>query len=134
MAKKRPQHFIVDVDPFVTDIAVFINCTETEIIRRARRDASGDNLKLITDAVAGSWDKDPAVRGQMFPLGWAFLVLLRLDSRDKIGSIGTVVHEATHVTQYLLRDRRVPLHRHTEEVHAYLVEFIVTKILRGWTR
>lgn len=39
-------------------------------------------------------------------------------------SISELLHEIVHATAILLRDRGVPLSRDTEEVYAYMVEFL----------
>ena len=45
--------------------------------------------------------------------------------------IGTLVHEMVHTAHHLLKCRTVPLSEDTEEVYAYLIEFLFNNIVKG---
>ena len=125
----KQTHFI-DVTLFDVDVVVMVNMAEHEILAELVR--SGTRRKLMDALKSGGelsgWDTG-ALHGQMIELGDGFLVLLRLDKNQFRKSVGTIVHEMTHVTQYMLRQRRVPLSEKTEEVHAYLVDYLVRETL-----
>lgn len=44
--------------------------------------------------------------------------------------IGTLVHEVTHAAHWLLKQRSVPLSEDTEEVYAYLQEFLFNELVK----
>lgn len=69
------------------------------------------------------------VKGRMFSLSGGYIVCIRPYKDDFRRTIALIVHEMTHVSHYILRDRRIPLSEDTEEAYAYLVEFLVKETL-----
>lgn len=120
---------------FGTDVGVAVNMSEAEISKRLSKPGACKNEKILSEAKEqiGDWDEEVAagtVWGRMCTLGGGFLILLNLKPEcGWIFNAGIIAHEMTHVTQYLLRDRRVPLKESTEEIHAYLQEMLLVKTL-----
>ncbi len=77
------------------------------------------------------WDEDDGVatEARMYPLPKGFIVFIN-PRASWISTFGSLVHEMTHVSHYLLRDRRIPLNEDTEEAYTYLVEYLVTTVAR----
>lgn len=132
MAKRRrgfrdKQAFIIHCGTFDVDVGVCVNMNAAEIMAWVDKEADGNQsvgaIEEFQEELKG-WGK-PSDHGQMLILGSAFVVALntKRDRQDK--ALGALVHEMVHVTQYLLRRRRVPLSEDTEEVHAYLTDFLV---------
>lgn len=132
MTKRRicdKQFRMVSVDMFRVDVAIAVNMTEREVERKIRK-ICGDVsiIPAFLDELRG-WDAK-APLGRMCLLGGGFVVLLNSARKDDRVSIATLVHEMVHVAQYLLRKRRIPLSEDTEEVHAYLTEYLVHEAMR----
>jgi hypothetical protein len=124
------QFHVLSADVFKTDVGLAVNMTRAEVERAVRRKCTDEALlKPWLEAIA-PWDEETQVRGSMTLLGGGFVVLMKADKNNFREAVGTLVHEMTHVTQYLLRHRRIPLNEDTEEVHAYLVEHLVHNALR----
>lgn len=120
----------IDVDAFRVDVGVLVNMTEREAERWVKK-----RCKRTADIEAfckelNEWDTHTGADGQMLKLGGGFVILLRTRKGQFYDFLGTLTHEMVHVTQYLLRDRRTPLNEDTEEVHAYLTEYLVKTSLR----
>lgn len=121
------RHFVLSADVFETDIAFFINMSEKEIAVALKKMA-GDNYEKFDRDELERWDEN-AYHGRMIPFLGGFIVLLKADKDSFRKFVGILVHEITHVVQYLLRNRRIPLSEDTEEVHAYLSEFLTRTAL-----
>lgn len=124
------QLHVLNVGMFDVDVGVAVNLSEAEIrarLKPLKPEAVPDLEKEIRD-----WDRDRVahVRGRMCKILNGFLVLLEVGNDDFRAAVGVIVHEMTHVAQYLLRARRIPLTEDTEEVHAYLAEWLVRETLR----
>jgi len=70
--------------------------------------------------------------GQMYMLEKVFAVRVKLFKDSHRQNLGTITHEITHIVQYILRERRIPLNVDTEEVYAYLTEDLLKKFLFKW--
>lgn len=127
------QYFVLDVDVFRVQVGVAVNLSEAEIKHRMEEDGTiAEAMKEVLEHLDG-WDEMDVRRsgiGRLLLAAGAFVVTLKVDKQDFRSAVGILVHEMTHVTQYLLRHRRVPLTEDTEEVHAYLVEYLVEAALR----
>lgn len=120
-------NFHVSVDMFKVDIVFVCNCNEEET-RKALEEACGDNFGQFKSKHLKGWD-DTNNLGRMIPFMGGFVVLLKQDGGGFRTFVSVMAHEITHVVQYLLRDRRIPLTEDTEEVHAYLTEYITREAL-----
>jgi len=125
------QFFVLSVDMFNTDVGVAVNMSEAELERSVKRACSNAEYLAEVKEEAAGWDDDAAcVYGRMLKMGGGFVVMLRLEKGNFRKAVAILTHEMVHVSQYLLRARRVPLQEETEEVHAYLVEHLVYAALR----
>lgn len=129
---------VTDVHGWHTQVSYAINMTEKEVLDKVlylintnddRHE--GREREFLTDLVREleGWDETPTARGRMIPCGMSYIVLLRLDRNNFRKGLGVIVHEITHAVQYLLKHRRTPLVEHTEEVYAYLTEYLTTELL-----
>jgi len=130
MKKKKKwsdkQDFYISVDMFKVDIVFICNCNEKEVKERFKK-ASGDNFKHFKKGMTEGWDNIYNT-GRMFSFRGGFVVLLKNEGNFR-RFVANLVHEVTHVTHYLLRDRRIPLNDDTEEIYTYLVEYITEQAL-----
>lgn len=137
-AKKKPvlksRYFVLDADPFKTDVGVAVNLTGKELLTIIEKDkwqprpAVMDRLKTIS----AEWDEAQAkgrTTGQMHHVMGGFMVFLKTDEDGFRETMGLLTHELTHVVQRLLRDRDTPLVGATEEVYAYMIDHLVVKAL-----
>lgn len=120
-------NFHVGVDIFKVDIIFVCNCNEEET-KEALKEACGDNYSKFKKKYIKGWNDDIHL-GRMIPFMGGFIVLLKGDGGGFRTFVSIMAHEITHVVQYLLRDRRIPLNEDTEEVHAYLTEYITREAL-----
>ena len=120
-------NFHVSVDMFKVDIVFVCNCNEEET-KDALKEACGDNYLNFKKRDLKGWNDDIHL-GRMIPFMGGFVVLLKGAGGCFRTFVSVMVHEITHVVQYLLRDRRIPLTEDTEEVHAYLAEYITREAL-----
>ena len=119
--------FHVGVDMFKVDIIFVCNCNEKQVKKRLKK-ACGSNYPNFKKKYLEGWD-DEITMGRMIPFMGGFIVLLKGTGGGFRTFVSIMVHEITHVAQYLLRDRRIPLTEDTEEVHAYLTEYITREAL-----
>lgn len=126
------QCFNIDVHVWDTDVGVFVNMTEEEVIKKMRKwgakEVHLDEMQhpATLGTIAG-WNDDlnkGTSPGRMCVFGGSFVVLMKTQRMKPITATGVVIHEMTHVAQHILRKRRTPLIEETEEAHAYLVEFL----------
>jgi len=126
---QKKQVINIDVELFKVDVMIFVAMSEKEIRQRKKmvsKKYEKEFLECIED-----WDKDSdaQTQGRMHSLGGGFVVLIKTNE-SWVKTFGVLIHEMTHVTQYLLKDRRIPLSEDTDEIHAYLVEYLVTTAAR----
>ena len=126
---QKKRIFVVDVAVFKVDVLVAVDCGEKDVLAWFKKHgaAKHDEVK----EVISEWDEDSktSTLGRMYQASGGFIVFLK-SHQSWIEMFGLLVHEMTHVTQYLLKDRRVPLSMDTDEVHAYLVEYLVKSVAR----
>jgi len=143
-AKKPKARFhdkkLIIVDMWNCQVALAVNLTANEVvehvieqINRSKYRHEAREREILTDLAAGldDWGDIPSEVGRMIPCGSAFMILTRFDKDNFREAVGILAHEVTHVVQYLLRDRRVPLQEDTEEVYAYLTEYLMVEFLRA---
>ncbi len=117
--------FVVHVGVYRTDIVFCINSSRAEIIEWFKKNAKASLKKTELDG----FHETETNEGRMIQISGGFLVLLKVKKDYFREFVGNLVHEATHVSHYLLRDRRIPLIEDTEEAYTYLVQHIVVQAL-----
>lgn len=130
--KKTPhfwdkKYFVISVDMFNVDVIVLINGSKQENTQWLKR-LMGEKFSFFKEEMLEGWE-DVSTEGRMIPCNAGFIVLLKVEKNRFRKFVGTLVHEMTHVSHYLLRDRRIPLLEDTEEVYTYLVQHLVTEAL-----
>ncbi len=129
----KKHFFIITAHPFRCEIAVAINMTGPEVYRQVKKVTTDAATRKDALGVLVQWEKDTTTgnaQGAFAHMGKGYIALLSLKKGKWVTALGTIVHEMTHVTQWVLRERRVPLTEDTEEVHAYLVEDLVQQVVR----
>ena len=120
-------HFHISVDMFKVDIVFVCNCDKKEVLLKLKM-ALRENFKYFESARIGDWDEETII-GRMMCFRGGFIVLLKDNKGNFSNYISNLIHEITHVVSYLLRDRSIPLTEDTEEVYAYLTEYITREAL-----
>jgi hypothetical protein len=126
----RPRFFKIEADIFKVDVGVAVNLKQHDLMRKVRRLCSDEAMLQELREESEGWDSAKCGEGRMCKMGGGFIVLLRAEKIGFCTFSALIVHEMVHVTQYLLRDRRIPLVQDTEEIHAYLTEHLVEKALK----
>lgn len=121
------KHFFVVCDTFQLDIAIFVNHSEQEIIKKMSRFKGVK--EFLTKYYNDTKDNDTSTQGYMVELPTGFILSFNFKKDSFRKNCGIIVHEVTHLVQYTLRNRRIPLNEDTEEIYAYMTEEIVKKIL-----
>ena len=119
--------FNIRVDVFMVDVVFVCNANKQQI-KKLLEKALGCNYEKLDMKYLKGWDNS-IHRGLMIPFMGGFIVLLKNVDGNFRSFVGIMIHEITHVVQYLLRDIRVPLNEGTEEVYAYLTEYITNQAL-----
>ena len=120
-------NFLVRVDIFKVDIIFICNYNEKRT-KKVLKESWGDKFSNLKKEDFKGWDIDTTL-GLVMQFQGDFIVLLKGTGGGFKTFVSVMVHEITHVVQYLLRDRRIPLTEDTEEVHAYLTEYITREAL-----
>lgn len=132
--KKKPDEFwhkrkfVLSADPFDTDVGFFINTTELEVKKHLKK-ISGEKYKEFDEKLLADWDNSKNNLGRMIPFSGGFIILLKADKHHFRKFVGTLVHEVIHAVHYMLRDRRIDLCEHTEEIYTYSVEHLTRTAL-----
>jgi hypothetical protein len=119
--------FHVSVDMFSVDILFVCNAKEKRA-KKFLKKMCGENYKRFPKESLEGWN-DAVTLGRMIAFSGGFVVLLKNKDGNFRNFVATAVHEITHVSHYLLRDRRIPLNEDTEEVYTYLTEYITREVL-----
>ena len=125
------QAFLICADVFDTEAIFIINYSKKEAEKFLKK-ATGKNYKEFDWGQAeGYYEEGGHCLGCMCRLKGGFVVFVKAEKNRFRKFVSTLTHEVTHVVQYLLRDRRIPLIEDTEEVHSYLTEFFIRKALEN---
>jgi len=121
--------FAFDVAPFETDLVVFINPTE-EFMKKSLKDMMGKGYANFDEREIGEWDSSKTDKGRLIKVAGGFAILVKANKNQFREFVGVLTHEIVHAVQYILRQRRIGLSEETEEVHAYLTENLLVRILK----
>ena len=111
---------IVRVEIFTTDLVVSIGQTDDELYDELKHRFTKEefessymsSLDRISDACFVVKDGFPIIR---------FF--------DKNPDAGLIAHECFHAVYSILESKKIPLCYETEEVYAYLIQYLVNKII-----
>lgn len=128
-----PQLFLLNVDLYNVDVIIAVGLTGKEVYKRIKARRAKPNVLKRTKDACDAWDKSStsgAADGFMVQIDGLYLIFIKPYKEKFRKTIGILVHELTHATHYILRERRIGLSRNTEEAHTYLVQYLVTAALR----
>lgn len=103
---------------FDTDLVLVISDWK-DFLEATRTFLSKDNLKIVEDGVKQRGE-NPSPRGFWVGFTGGGSIMWIRNKKD----LGTLVHELTHAVHYLLQCKNIPLSEDTEEVFAYLNQFL----------
>ena len=118
--KKLPlKQIVVDVMIFCTEVLVLIS-EDQEHVLRAVKYHQKNNPHTIDKGVAGQcWFEE-----ERPPILW----IKRFPKSPR--EVGTLVHEVTHISTYIMKNAGIPIDREcTDEVLAHLVGYITQQII-----
>ncbi len=120
--------FHVELPLFKVDVLFMCNLTEKEIPVHLKKFCGKKNFKSFKPKMIKGWDKRTA-QGRMIKFMGGHIILIKSTSGNFKEFVSIMVHEITHASHYLLRDRRVPLNEDTEEIYCYLTEYMTEQAL-----
>lgn len=129
MKKKKSQSFIIPLVLYPFDVLVSIGQTDQEFQRTLRRHLPPSCLKdLETDPVILNLGESNLARTVNFETGHQTAIRFKkhpTTTRDH----GIIAHEAFHAAAFVLMRMSIPFEiGKTDEVYAYLLDYIVEKI------
>ena len=122
------QFFAIDLNIFKVDIGVCVNASEKEIKQWLKK-ISGTNYSDFNQTELNDWDNSKTDIGRMIGLNGGVIIILKFKKDQFRESIACLCHEDFHVVSHLCHDRQTPLIKQTDEIYAYLIEEIMSKIL-----
>ena len=121
------KYFHIGTDTFATDIFFFINYSLSEIKKEIKNKKKYKELyELLSEYNENTGD---TCKGRMYPLKNGYAVELKLYKDSHRKNISLAIHEITHLVNWILEDRQIPLSKDTDEVYAYLTEELFFKFL-----
>lgn len=125
----EPQSFTFEVPLYKVQVIVVINMSGAAVLKQWGKKIQQTAVEEFKKCCL-EWD-DPTnvANGSMYRVAGGFMVFLEFEKHKFRKSVSLLVHELTHVTHYLLRDRRIDLTEGSEEAHTYLVEYLVHESL-----
>lgn len=124
------QFFYIQADPFKVDVLISINATKPEVLSFLKKTADPQKFKEFNHELLDNFH-DSINEGRMISFSGGYIVLLKANKKDFRDTLSTLIHELTHVSHYILRDRRIPLSEDTEEVYCYLLQNLSIQALRA---
>lgn len=119
--------FHVSVDMFKVDVVFICNANKEESVKLLKEMCGSNYTKLSKGSFKG-WSVE-TILGRMLQYKGGFVVLLKDSDGNFRTFVSILAHEINHVVCYLLKNRRIPLNEDTEEVYAYLTEYITREAL-----
>ena len=118
---------IISIEVFCTDVLVSINQTDEQLYNCLSYRFTREQFNLAFD----DWKSD--ARTVTHSDGFV-IVRFRNKIKKDAESIGLVAHEAYHASYSVLNRIGIQLGFETEEVYAYLIQFLVKKIITFKTK
>jgi hypothetical protein len=88
------------------------------------------NVRKWYDGEFDQWDADSALGKTLSREGYTGSVIWLRDPPKTSEQIAVLCHEALHATARLMDRLRIPLTYSNEEAYAYVMEYIVSEVLR----
>jgi hypothetical protein len=114
---------IIPIDVFSTDVVVSINQTDDQLYKHLSHKFTRKQFNLAW----GDWKSD--ARTVTHNDGFV-IVRFRNKIKKDADTLGLVAHEAYHATYSVLNRIGIQPGFETEEVYAYLIQFLVRKIIK----
>lgn len=109
--------FNADILLVVCDFDVFLESTKNKLTK--------EKFKILEKQVK-EHGEDSWTLATQFPMPGGGSIIWGKPNAH----IGSLVHEVTHAAHHLLKRRTVPLSEDTEEVYAYLIQFLFNELVR----
>ena len=118
MKKSKPIVRFVHCSLFNADVTLVV-CQHEDFLKEAKKFLQKEKYESLEKMVEKR-GKDDSCLATQFPFEDGASIIW---ARPKLG-FGTLVHEVVHAAHHLLECRDIPLSDDTEEVYAYLIEFL----------
>ncbi len=116
--KKKAIIRFVPVMLFNSEV-VLVRCEWDQFLSTSKEFIDEDKFKKL-EKMATEHGDEPSTLATQFPLGGGGSIIW---AKPDV-TLSTVVHESIHAAIELLKKRAIPLSEDTEEVYAYLIEFL----------
>lgn len=125
--KKDIKPFIVNIDIYDEQI-LFVLCDRKKFVKFAKKNFDKRARKGLIKLYDGGWKRNPnALALTSSTEGLPMMVSVREMQTDNL-TIANIQHEIFHCTSYILRWKDISLTEETEEVFAYLNDYITSKV------
>lgn len=125
--KKNIKPFMVNVDIYDESI-LFVLCSRKKFVKFAKKNLKKKRSKRLIEIYDEGWKRNPtALALTSLRQGLPIMVSVRKMDTDNL-TIANIQHEIFHCTSYILRWKGVSLNEETEEVFAYLNDYITSKV------
>ena len=113
----------VTIDFLKVDIYLF-QCDFKNLLKEASKEITGEKLDVLKKEY-NVFSQDGYTLGFQIALGsGTSLIWLHPSAKSR-----TLIHEIVHSVHYIFREREIPLSEDTEEVAAYMIEYICNELL-----
>lgn len=123
------KHFYINIEPFGVDVLFAINTTEKQTTNFLIKSADKNKIPKNLNKMFHDWDTSLTHKGRTISFAGGFIVLLKTDKKAFRYFVSVLTHEITHVIHYMLRDRRIPPTKTTEEIYTYHIQSLLYKAL-----
>jgi hypothetical protein len=114
---------VIPIDIFCTDVLLSVNQTDDELYHYLDKDFTKKDFNMFWE----DWKSDARV---ITTFEHSFIILrFRNELKKTPDMYGLIAHEAYHVACSILSKNGIKKGRKTEEVYAYLIQYIVREIV-----
>lgn len=130
----KPMVFVVEAVPYKQECVVVVNGKIEDAIKFLKKQTT-ENAKVMTKALEENIEemtesvpkKGAGVLFHGLPVG--YLMMFNHDD-SWIRTVGMVTHESFHFVDYVLKRAGIKLSEDSDEAYTYLLEHVVTDILK----
>jgi hypothetical protein len=118
MKKKRTlREIFIPLEIFNSQVVVLVGHTQYEVLEWIKKNIEKPEHKSL--ALEAMKDVSITHRGRTILLSGGGSIVWIIEQKNS-----TIVHELFHSTCHILKNRETPLSEDTEEVYAYLLEYL----------
>lgn len=115
--KRTLREIFIPLEIFNSQVVVLIGHTQNEVLDWIKKNIDKPEHKSL--ALEAMTNIPNNVRGRTVLLSGGGSIIWIIEQKNS-----TIVHELFHSTYHILKNREIPLSEDTEEVYAYLLEYL----------